>query len=118
MKLIKSLFLFIVVGFISCQSQKKFDPIQWRTVEDPAFPPQSRKAMLKDLLDNYKLKSMSQSQVFNLLGEPDYSSDSAIIYKIVEDYGSDTDPVYTKTLDITLNKDKTVQSIDVQEWRK
>lgn len=90
----------------------------WQTAEDPAFPPKSRNAMLKDLLANYRLAGMSEPQLIRLLGKPDYSSDSTLAYRIIEDYGSDIDPVYNKTLEISFNTGKTVKEVKVREWKK
>jgi hypothetical protein len=39
-------------------------------------------------------------------------------YKIDEDYGSDIDPIYTQTLLLHFNKDSTVKSFEVKEWKK
>jgi hypothetical protein len=110
--------LIISIVFLSCQSQERFDKVKWQTREDPAFPPQSRKGMLKDLQSNYKLEGMSPSQITELLGEPDYKDDSSITYNIEEKYGSDIDPVYTKTLEVKLGNYNTVQAVDVREWKK
>ena len=103
---------------LSCQSEVKFDKVKWQTQEDPAFPPSSRKAMLNDLLSSYKLDQMNKSQVLNLLGQPDYSSDSDIVYKVIEDYVTDIDPVYTKQLEIKLEPDQSVKAVEVNEWKK
>jgi hypothetical protein len=111
-------FLLISIILLSCQSQERFDKVKWQMRDDPAFPPRSRKAMLQDLTSNYKLEGMSSSQIVELLGEPDNKDDSSITYKIEEKYGSDIDPVYTKTLEIKLGKNETAQAINVREWKK
>src|SRR4051812_34119195 len=110
--------ILVAIVLLSCQQQMKFDKVQWQLKDDPAFPPQSRKAMLKDLQSNYKLEGMRRSQIVELLGEPDHQDDSSITYKIEEKYGSDIDPVYTKTLEVKLNVDKKVKDVNVSEWKK
>lgn len=110
--------LLLSIIFLSCESQVKFDKVKWQTKEDPAFPPQSRKSMLKDLQANHKLEGMSHSQIIELLGELDNHDDSSMAYKVEEKYGSDIDPIYTKTLVVRLSIGKTVKAIDVQEWKK
>lgn len=110
--------LLLSIVFLSCRSQERFDKVKWQTREDPAFPPPSRKAMLQDLQSNYKLEGMSRSQIVELLGEPDYKDDSSIAYKVEVKYGNDIDPVYTKTLEVKLDNNKTVQSVDVRDWKK
>ena len=74
--------------------------------------------MLKDLQSNYKLDGMSITQIVELLGEPDYNNDTLIVYKVDEKYGSDIDPVYTKTLEFKLGDDKKVKAVEVSEWKK
>ena len=74
--------------------------------------------MLNDLLSSYKWNLLNKSQVLNLLGQPDYSSDSDIVYKVVEDYGTDIDPVYTKQLEVKLMPDQSVKAVEVNEWKK
>jgi hypothetical protein len=106
----------ILVAFISCQ--QKFDPVKWQTKEYPEAPPESRKSMLKDLLHNYRLEQLNESRITDLLGKPDWGDSNSITYKIVEDYGSDIDPVYTKNLDIEFNEDKSVKKVSVEEWKK
>ncbi len=110
--------LLLSIIFLSCQSHEKFDKAKWQTRDDPAFPPQARKTMLKDLQSSYKLEGMSSSQIFELLGEPDYKNDSSITYIVEEKYGADIDPVYTKTLELRLSGDKKIEAVDVHEWKK
>jgi hypothetical protein len=112
------IFLLASTLFLSCQTQDKFDKGRWQTKEDPAFPPQSRKAMLKDLRSNYKLTGQSRSQLIELLGEPDYVDDSSITYKIEEKFGSAIDPIYTKTLEIKVNEYEKAKAVAVREWKK
>jgi len=112
------IFLFISIFILSCQTDVKFNKVKWQTKEDPAFPPHSRKAMLKYLQSNYKLIGQKRTQLIELLGEPDYADDSSVAYKIEEIFGSDIDPIYTKTLEIKLNQYEAVQAVDVRVWKK
>lgn len=118
MKTFKIFSLFLIAGLFSCETQTKFDKVKWSTKEDPAFPPQSRKSMLKDLQTNYNLIGMEKSKLINLLGQPDFANDSTLSYKIIQEYGADIDPVYTKTLEIKLTDDKTSKEVNIQEWKK
>lgn len=92
--------------------------MKWQAREDPAFPPHSRKAMLNDLQSNYKLIGQSRLQIIQLMGEPDIADDSSLSYKIEAKYGSDIDPIYTRNLEIELNKDEKVKEVAVREWKK
>ncbi|KAA5536546.1 hypothetical protein F0919_02440 [Taibaiella lutea] len=106
------------IAFFSCENQMKFDKVAWNKSDDPAFLPPARKRMLKDLLTNHKLMGLKYSQLINTLGEPNYIDDSLLGYGIIEDYGSDIDPVYTKTLQFTISKDSIITSFKVSEWKK
>jgi len=55
------------------------------------------------------------------LGVPDNvrpRNDNEIYYLIENDYGWDIDPIYTKYLILTLNKDSCVINSKVYEWEK
>lgn len=114
----RATYCFLMLCFFSCNSQKKFDKTKWAIREDMEYP--YRRAMLKDLTDNYKLNGLSYKQLIALLGEPLNSSrdSNQFYYPIYEYYGSDIDPIYTITLDITLLKDSTVGDFKVTEWKK
>ena len=80
-----------------------------------------RRAMLKDLMTNYKLKGLSYKELVDLIGEPQKNligDSDEIYYPVFEDYGSDIDPVHTIDLAIKLNKDSVVTDFRVDEWKK
>jgi hypothetical protein len=104
------------IAFVACQ--EKFDKIKWQTKEYPEAPPESRKRMLHDLTANYKLKGLRKTELTDLLGEPNYADDSTISYLVEEDYGTDIDPIYTKFLRFTLDRDSTIVGFKVDEWKK
>lgn len=116
MRLIFLCCLIILIYFSSCQA--KFDKVKWRTREYTEAPPEGRKRMLNDLITNYKLKGLKKSELVDLLGEPNYGDDSMISYLIEEDYGTDIDPIYTKFLQFTFNKDSIIEGFRVDEWKK
>ena len=110
--------LFIVTLY-SCQTHQKFDKVKWAEVADlMTFP--NRKYMIDDLIKNYQLKGKAYKDIVKLLGQPQSNLDSTlqIFYDIDVDYGSDIDPVYTKTLFVQFDKDSTVTSYKVNEWKK
>lgn len=74
--------------------------------------------MLKDLQSSFKLEEMSLSQIIGLLGEPDYKDDSSMAYKVEQKFGSDIDPVFTKTFEVQVSDDKRVKAVGVREWKK
>ncbi|MBI2729787.1 MAG: hypothetical protein HYX40_03390 [Sphingobacteriales bacterium] len=112
------LLLLLFTALLSCQNQIKFESTKWKTKEYPEAPPQNRKKMFKDLITNYKLIGVSKNDLVNLLGEPDYPTDSIMLYLIDEDYGTDIDPIYTKYLSFQLNSDSVVKDFKIEEWKK
>ena len=117
-KNIDSLLFIALIGLFSCKDfgQIKFDKGKWISKDDMEFP--YRNKMLKDLTTNYKLVGLKHSEIINLLGEPNYSDSSSFAYQVIEDYGSDIDPVYTKNLDFEFNKDSIITAFKIAEWKK
>ena len=113
------IFLSLALTLLSCQRQQKFDKAKWAEVADlMTFP--NRKYMIDDLIKNYQLKGRKYNEIVKLLNEPQSKLDSTlqIFYDINVDYGWDIDPVYSKTLNISFNKDTVVKSFQVIEWKK
>lgn len=101
----------------SCRQQVKFDKSKWMEGDAGIYP--YRESMLNDLLA-HKIKGMHYKELIKLAGEPN-GVDNHIgsrCYDIVVDYGSDVDPVYTKTLTVYLNKDSVITGYKVREWKK
>lgn len=118
MKTFIILLLFIFLA--SCNNNEKFDKAKWQEQGDLKIYTH-RKAMLNDLTKNYKLTGLSYRQLINLVGEPENyrgNENGIVYYEIETDYGYDIDPVYTKTLQIKLTKDSTVDSFIIKEWKK
>lgn len=118
MLLRKRILLIALIGLFSCKDfgQIKFDKSKWTAKDDMEFT--YRNKMLKDLTTNYKLVGLNHSEIINLLGEPNYSDSISLAYQIIEDYGSDIDPVYTKNLDFEFDKDSIITTFKIVEWKK
>lgn len=102
---------------VACNNKEvKFDKNKWNIKNDMEYP--FRRQMLNDLTTNYKLIGLNYSQLIELLGRPNYKDSISVAYIIVENYGLDIDPVYTKNLDFTFSKDSTITSFKVDEWKK
>jgi hypothetical protein len=112
------LLIILIIGMFSCNyfTETKFDKTQWMRKDDIEFP--FRNKMLKDLTTNYKLTGLKYNEVIQLLGEPNFSDSVSFAYKVIEDYGTDIDPVYTKNLDFEFNKDSVITSYQIVEWKK
>ena len=117
-----SLFLLAFLTLASCSSTgcsspTRFDKQKWATQADLASYP-FRKCMVTDLLASYSLTGASYATLVALLGEPqDSLTVGEVVYKIADEYGSDIDPVYSKTLSFKLDRHGKVKSFNVSEWR-
>ncbi|MEO5942162.1 MAG: hypothetical protein ABIP30_02270 [Ferruginibacter sp.] len=110
----------LVIALTSCSNDQKFEKAKWEEQGDLEIYPH-RKYMLNDLTSNYKLTGLTYNELINLIGEPEnYSGKEKdiVYYDIETNYGSDIDPVYTKTLQLKLTKDSTVESFIIMEWKK
>jgi hypothetical protein len=76
--------------------------------------------MIDDLTKNYALKGKKYHEIVELLNIPQGKGDNdlQIFYDVDVDYGSDIDPVYSKTLCIQFDKDSIVEMFEVEEWKK
>ena len=111
--------LSLALTLFSCQTHQKFDKAKWAEIGDAmTFP--NRKYMIDDLVKNYQLKDKKYSEIVELLDSPQSKLDSTmqIFYDIDVDFGSDIDPVYSKTLSIYFDKDTVVKSFEVNIWKK
>ena len=110
--------LFITLSIFSCKSHQKFDKSLWEKRDDIFYP--NRKFMIDDLVKSYKLKGKKYRDIVELLGPPESILDSTlqIFYEIDVDYGTDIDPVYSKSLVIIFDKDTVVKSFRVEIWKK
>jgi hypothetical protein len=111
-------FVALVCVLQACNTEIKFDKVKWDEQPDLAFTPPYRNKMLTDLTTNYKLKAMKYSEVVNLLGTPNFKDSISFGYDIIIKYGSDIDPVYTKTLNFIFSKDSIITAFKVDEWKK
>lgn len=108
----------IIALLVACNNNKqvKFDKSKWTLKNDMEYP--FRRQILNDLTTNYKLIGLNYSQLIELLGRPNYKDSVSVAYIIVENYGLDIDPVYTKNLDFTFSKDSIITSFKVNEWKR
>ncbi len=101
----------------SCENQLKFDSKKWKESTDLDTYP-NRESMLSDIIDNKKFIGQSYQSVIESLGLPEDQLDNVLWYSVTVDYGTNIDPVHTKHLTLTINKDSIVEKVEIKEWRK
>ncbi len=76
--------------------------------------------MIHDLQEKYLKTGMKYKDVEKLLGKNNFNADRDSIqlqYEIYTDYGSDIDPIETKTLIINFNADSTLINSRIDHWK-
>lgn len=113
----KIIFFSLTLLLLSCDNHIKFEKSGWLQRDDPDGYA-NRENMLKDLLENHKIKGLKYSELIDLLGPPENYANkkpNIISYNIVLDYEHDIDPVYTKDLDVEFSKDSIVKDYKLVE---
>lgn len=112
------LFISILI-FASCESSEmKFNKSKWEEQSDGFY--EHREKMVNDLTKNHLRKGMTYEELVNMLGTPENYADmeiNTIVYTIMEYYGSNIDPIETKTLRIKLTKDSLVEDYKIIHWK-
>jgi hypothetical protein len=113
-------FFVIVIIFVSCKQERiKFNQVEWNTLNDIDY--NHRELMIEDLSKNYLKPEMKFQDVEKLLGnnELNMKRDSLQLqYEIYTYFGSDIDPIETKTLIVNFKSDSTLTNIRIDHWEK
>ena len=109
--------LILIFGLLACNRQEKFNKKDWTKRED-FFPCSCRQYMIDDLKKNYKLVGISKKELIKLLGQPDQADSLIISYELIVDYGSDIDPIYTKSLNFRIDSNNNILNFKITEWKK
>ena len=116
----KYLTILFILFFSSCYfNQEKFNKQKWNLKDDVGYY-SYREPMLKDLLENHKIKGLNITELENLFGkiEIDSSNKKELFFNVVVDFGWDIDPVYTKDLIIPLDNNSIAKDYKIIEWNK
>lgn len=119
MIVLRVLSILLIVIFISCSSDRKFSIEEWERKDDLAIS--QRKAMEKDLINNYLNDKLSYKDVITLLGVPDTkdSIKSTISYATYIEYEwLGIDETKIRYLDLVFDKDSTLMNSQIREWNK
>lgn len=111
------LLILVCLATLPACNRMKFNKEKWSEASDIGSPSICRKQMLHDVVTNHKLKGLKYKDLVNYLGSADGVENSKVYYKIIIDYGSNIDPVYTKDLVFSLSHDSVVKSFQVVEWK-
>lgn len=119
-KKLKVIIFLISIFLISCeQKQVKFEQNKWKTLDDINY--NHRELMIQDLKESYLKPGIKYNEVAKLLGEnyDERSEDSIQLqYEIYVDFGTDIDPVDTKTFIVNFNSDSVLVNTRIDHWSK
>lgn len=120
MKKLYTIIFLIPVLLISCeQKQVKFEQNKWKTRNDIDY--NHREFMIQDLKANYLKPGIKYKEVEKLLGGNynERSEDSIQLqYEIYTDFGTDLDPVETKTFIVNFTSDSVLVNKRIDHWSK
>lgn len=97
----------------------EFEQNKWKTIDDINY--NHREFMIQDLTDHYLKPGIKYNEVSKLLGENynERSGDSIQFqYEIYVDFGTDIDPVETKTFVVNFTSDSALVNTRIDYWRK
>ncbi len=112
--------LVVIFCFALIACNRKFDRNDWLQGGEGYYYPY-RRAMLKDLTTNYKLKGLTYKQLVGLLGNDDKSmrdtNTNEICYPVYIHWDM-IDPDHSINLTFKLNNDSIVTDFKIEEWEK
>lgn len=100
----KILIPFLLLVVLSCQNAQKFDSQKWKEKGIDWQMDDVRENMADDLIDQDILISQNKSEIFLLLGEPEYEKENRLFYLVREKYKWDIDPEYIKYLVVEVDE--------------
>lgn len=98
--------------------ESKFDTQKWKEKDKMGYN-NHRNEMLQDLVRNYSLTGKHYNDIVSLLGNTKiymHKGKLMATYNVFTDFGTDIDPVYTKSMYFYFNNDSIVTSYEVYEW--
>jgi hypothetical protein len=99
-------------GSEQTDAESTFDKTKWSTREGRSYP--YRDQMLNDIVYNDTIRSLNKSQVLELLGEPDRSTEGHLYYTVSRKHlGAWT--IHSKSMVIKLSPDNAIEWIKIHE---
>lgn len=87
---------------VSCSYNRSFDSEEWKERGIDWQLTENRKEMVTDLVSSDTLIGLNRTQIVELLGEPERSSEQEMRFLIIEKYGWNVDPEYVKYLIVEI----------------
>lgn len=97
---------------LGTETSTQFDKSKWSFKDGPDYP--FRDQMLNDLIYNDTVRMLDETEIKNLLGEPDRSTDGHLYYRIAQRRLGSW-PLHTKSLVIKFSNDGTIDWMKTHE---
>jgi hypothetical protein len=114
------IFFLLIFSCVNNNTESKFDTEKWKQKDKMGYN-NHRNGMLQDLVKNHSLTGKHYNDIVSLLGDSKiyiHEDKLMISYNVFTDFGTDIDPVYTKSLYLYFNNDSIVTSDEIYEWKK
>ena len=114
------IYLIILIGLstltvTSCDSEQKFNAVEWKQKELDWWMTDTREKMVGDLMESDTLIGLTRVEVIELLGLPESQTETEMTYLIREKFESDIDPEYISDLQIILDNMGQVKNCEVRK---
>jgi hypothetical protein len=110
----------IFLYLLNCVNKEmNFNKAKWNAQTGGFY--KYRENMVNDLMKTYLRKGMTYVQVTELIGIPENNikvNENTVVYEIMQNFGTDIDPIETKYLKIEITKDSLVKSYILEHWKK
>ena len=125
LKSLTRILLVLSICIAGCNRPMSFEKNGWQKKFNGDYP--DRDAMVQDLLDNHTLVGLTTRLITEFLGEedrvelvgkPKTDGRNYMTYQVLEEFGSDIDPVHTKYLVLEYNEDSIITKSKLLEWKK
>ena len=87
---------------ISCSYNRSFDSEEWKEKGVDWQLAENREEMVTDLISSDTLIGLNRTQIIELLGEPERSSEQEMKFLVIEKYEWNVDPEYIKYLIVEI----------------
>ena len=113
-------FLILIVCFLSCKNETKFNPNTWN-IKNDIGQYTFRKDMINDIIENDLVKGKSVEELEKMFGPLQVgalNNQSMIIQNIEKDFASDIDPVGSTDFIIYLDNEGKVINSEIKSYQK
>lgn len=100
------LIAFLPLFLLGCSQKQKFDSIKWKQYKSIEPGDKSRYNMVDDFVNSKIWQNKTKKEIIDLLGDDtEWYTEWSIVYPVYQYYGTDIDPIYVTTLELSFKDD-------------